>query len=191
MKAEAEADAARDRTFEEFKEMYLDHIEGKVSAEARVKDRPDSADAEPAVSRGGARTGGSKEEDDEARKTTKSKKDYESINSDAKRGSAASTTGAAENKAKYDLPNTCKLQMQKLNRIEKLDEDYVLVAHPFPQLEGEMLLFQNIVEDDKENKDSNVDEETQKLIKDCIIYKDYSLRKRIATEPKAPRITAY
>jgi len=93
MKAEAEADAARDRTFEEFKEMYLDHIEGKVSADARVKDRPDSADAEPAVSRGGGKTGGSKENDDddgEARKTTKSKKDYESINSDAKRGSAAS-----------------------------------------------------------------------------------------------------
>lgn len=109
MKAEAEADAARDRTFEEFKEMYLDHIEGKVNADTRVGNRPDSADAEPAVSKGG-KTGGSKEEDDdgEARKTTKSKKD-ESINSDAKRGSAASQTGAGENKAKYDLPNSCKL----------------------------------------------------------------------------------
>ena len=61
MKAEAEADAARDRTFEEFKEMYMDHIEGKVSAEARVKDRPDSADAEAPVSRGGGKTGGSKD----------------------------------------------------------------------------------------------------------------------------------
>ena len=116
MKAEAEADAARDRTFEEFKEMYLDHIEGKISADARVKDRPDSADGEPPekASRGGGKTGGSNANDDddgEARKTTKSKKDYESIASDAKRGSAASTQGGVENKAKYDLPNTCKLQM--------------------------------------------------------------------------------
>ena len=32
----AKADAARDRTFEEFKEMHLDHIESKVSTEIRV-----------------------------------------------------------------------------------------------------------------------------------------------------------
>jgi hypothetical protein len=30
----------------------------------------------------------------------------------------------------------------KLNKIEKLEEDYLLIAHPFPQMEGEMLLFQ-------------------------------------------------
>jgi len=29
------------------------------------------------------------------------------------------------------------------------------------------------------------------MMKDCIVYKDYSLRKRNATEPKPPRITAY
>ena len=75
-----------------------------------------------------------------------------------------------------------------MNRIEKLEEDYVLVAHPFPQLEGEMLLFQNVFEDDKKDED---DEEAKQIQKECIIYKDYSLRKRIATEPKAPRITAY
>ena len=43
--------------------------------------------------------------------------------------------------AKYELPVECKVQMLKLNKIERLDEDYVLVAHPYPQLEGEMLLF--------------------------------------------------
>lgn len=94
LKKEAEADAARDRTFEEFKEMYLDHIDGKIDAATRVANRPDSADAEP-VSRGGPRTGMSNnameiDEEGEGRKTTKSKKDYESIASDGKRGSAAS-----------------------------------------------------------------------------------------------------
>ena len=67
--------------------------------------------------------------------------------------------------------------MLKLNRIEKLDEDYVLVAHPYPQLEGEMLLFQINTEEQED--------------KDCILYKDYSLRKRLTTEPKPARMSAY
>ena len=63
------------------------------------------------------------------------------------------------------------------------------MAHPFPQLEGEMLLFQNVIEDEK--KGEGDDEANLTMYKDCIVYKDYSLRKRIATEPKPPRITAY
>jgi hypothetical protein len=42
---------------------------------------------------------------------------------------------------KYDLPNNCKLEIQRLNRIEKLDDDYILAAHPYPQMDGEMILF--------------------------------------------------
>lgn len=49
-----------------------------------------------------------------------------------------------------------------------------------------MLLFQlNTEEDTKEEKENNQDN------KNCIVYKDYSLRKRIPTEPKPARITAY
>lgn len=59
--------------------MYLDHIEGNVDAAARVGNRPDSADAEPAVSRGGPKTGMSNameiDDEGEGRKSTKSKKD--------------------------------------------------------------------------------------------------------------------
>jgi len=53
-----------------------------------------------------------------------------------------------------------------------------------------MLLFQLNSDDDKK-EDKEEDEAAKKVLKDCIIYKDYSLRKRIATEPKPPRITAY
>jgi hypothetical protein len=42
---------------------------------------------------------------------------------------------------KYDIPNNCKIELLKAGRIEKLDEDYALIAHPFPQIEGELLLF--------------------------------------------------
>ena len=49
-----------------------------------------------------------------------------------------------------------------------------------------MLLFQlNTEEDSKEEKENAQDN------KNCIVYKDYSLRKRIPTEPKPARITAY
>ena len=73
------------------------------------------------------------DEDGEGRKKTLSKKDYDSIGSRGKLGSAGSSMQGVEgSKAKFELPPSCKMQMQKLNRIEKLDEDYVLVAHPYP-----------------------------------------------------------
>jgi len=67
--------------------------------------------------------------------------------------------------------------MFKLNRIEKLDDNFILVAHPYPQMEGELLLFQ-------------IDPEIQQD-KDLIVHKDYSLRKRIPTEPKPTRMSAF
>jgi hypothetical protein len=78
----------------------------------------------------------------------------------------------------YDLPNNCKLEILKANLIEKFEEEYILVAHPFPQMEGEMLLFQNAGGDQVEDKE-------------LIIYKDYSLRKRLATAPKPARMSAF
>ena len=43
---------------------------------------------------------------------------------------------------KFDLPETCFLIMMKGNKIAKLDKKYKLLAHPYPLLEGEMILFQ-------------------------------------------------
>lgn len=85
-------------------------------------------------------------------------------------------SGDGKQEFMYDLPPTCKLEIPKLNRIEKLDEDYVLCAHPFPQMEGEMLLFQ-IIPNEQESKEA-------------IIYNDYSLRKRIVTVQKPARMSA-
>jgi hypothetical protein len=49
------------------------------------------------------------------------------------------------------------------NVIQEFDEHFYLVAHPFPQIQGELLLFQHkeYSEDDK-----------------VLVYKDYSLLKR-------------
>ena len=49
---------------------------------------------------------------------------------------------------------------------------YFLASHPYPKLEGELLVFKpNKLDQNKERKDE-------------IIYRDYSLRKRIETTPK-------
>jgi hypothetical protein len=50
-------------------------------------------------------------------------------------------------------------------KIEKLEAKYLLLAHPFPSFQGEMLLTQP----KKEDQDD----------KDWIVYRDYSLRKRL------------
>lgn len=60
--------------------------------------------------------------------------------------------------------------MLKGVKIEKLDAKFLLVSHPFPQIEGEMLIFQPKKDDQSEE--------------DLIVYRDYSLRKRIPTEEK-------
>lgn len=61
--------------------------------------------------------------------------------------------------------------MIKKGLVEKLREKYFLASHPYPKLEGEMIIFRPRKED-------------QTLGKDVIVYRDYSLRKRIETTPK-------
>jgi len=57
--------------------------------------------------------------------------------------------------------------MMKKVKIEKLEEKFNLISHPFPQISGEMLVFRPRKEDQNE--------------KDFIVYRDYSLRKRLPT----------
>ena len=68
---------------------------------------------------------------------------------------------------KFEIPDSCKLVLDKKIKIEKFDSNFLLVAHPHPMFEGEMLLIQP-KKGDQEDKAK-------------IIYKDYSLRKRLPT----------
>ena len=63
----------------------------------------------------------------------------------------------------------------KQTKIEKLKHKYTLIAHPFPMFEGEMLLIQVKKEDQYD--------------KELIIYRDYSLRKRIETAEKPKKLS--
>lgn len=42
---------------------------------------------------------------------------------------------------KYDLPGSCYISLMKGTQIEKLHKKYLLVSHPYPMLEGEMLII--------------------------------------------------
>ena len=59
----------------------------------------------------------------------------------------------------------------------KLDDNYILVANPYPVLEGEMLLFQY-----------NPDDQSPET--EGIVYRDYSLRKRMKAELKTKNIVS-
>lgn len=73
---------------------------------------------------------------------------------------------------KFEIPDSCHVGMMKKTLVEKLDAKYLLVANPFPQVEGQMMIFLPKKADQKES--------------DIIMYRDYSLRKRLETSIKAP-----
>ena len=77
--------------------------------------------------------------------------------------------------AKFSIPETCHVPLKKKLKIDKLDNKYVLLSHPFPLIEGELILLQPKKEDQKEKEE--------------IIYRDYSLCKRIETAPKPEKST--
>jgi hypothetical protein len=39
------------------------------------------------------------------------------------------------------VPDKCKIKFAKKTRIEKLDGKFLLVAHPHPAVEGELLIL--------------------------------------------------
>ena len=51
--------------------------------------------------------------------------------------------------------------MPKENKVEQLDDNYILAAHPFPQMEGELLLFQVNRKDEEEEEDEEENEENE------------------------------
>lgn len=78
---------------------------------------------------------------------------------------------------KFEIPETCYLILMKGNLIQKLHKKYQLLSHPFPLIEGELIMFQPIKQDQYD--------------KQLIIYRDYSLRKRLPTKPKPKKLSSY
>lgn len=72
---------------------------------------------------------------------------------------------------KYEIPQSCYVSMMKKVLIEKMQAKWFLASHPYPRIEGEMIVFKPKKEDQTQGKD-------------VIIYRDYSLRKRVETTPR-------
>ena len=62
--------------------------------------------------------------------------------------------------------------MMKKVLIEKMAAKYFLGSHPYPKIEGELIVFKPQKNDQTQGKD-------------VILLRDYSLRKRIETTPKS------
>ena len=105
-----EKEAQRDRTYEEFLEMFKDHIEGKCDANERTGNRPDTAQAaeagaEKAVERNTESVEGSRKYQSIA------SQGRASAASDSKHSSVRQTGTGKQSEAKYDLPKSCKLSL--------------------------------------------------------------------------------
>lgn len=177
----------KDKTYDEFMKTYKSHIEGKVDPNIRCADRPETAAFDPAKLRTRKPKANAnpyeEEEKAELRKLIAKPPTigtYSSVYSSTKptptnKTAPASELKDAENLSKMndsqdkfntekatkkdDMASECRLEILRNAEVEELDDDYLLVVHPFPQMEGEMLLFQNIEQESKK----------------CLYYRDYSL----------------
>ena len=181
--ADREAEAAKDMTFEDFKEQFLAHIEGTAPNEREAIESADE-NAGDAMNKSQKKDALSK---NELIKTISSQRVDESGSVEGKRSQRSklsnkrSTMDAKSNFSRTldvfnnrDLPESCMLSMMKGVLVEKLADKFFLAVHPFPKIEGQMMIF-------KPKKGD------QKKVKDIIVYRDYSLRKRVETVPKNVR----
>lgn len=155
-------------TYEEFKFNFEEHIEGKAQNLRTARASNFGDDVKSTRSRSvkgkGKRAVSSRDDDDEDAKSRKS----------GKSGKADQQTAEEINRQlenlKFELPESCFFRYQKSTKIEKLEAKFLLLCHPFPAIEGEMLLVQP-------KKEDQVD-------KDQVVYRDYSLRKRLPAGEK-------
>jgi hypothetical protein len=84
---------------------------------------------------GGRRSGMSQnpmEEDETGSRKFHSKKGSVASQHMPSKSSVNGDASAVNSEFKYNVPNDAKLEFLRTNRISKLDDNYVLLAHPFP-----------------------------------------------------------
>ena len=149
----AKEEASKDQTWESFLKQYTKHIEKKVDASERISKRKE-------------RDWGHDPEDNVAEVVTAKKKGRRGVDRDD--NSSKMSDVISEDKLK-NVPANCHFTFLRKNVVSELQHDYVLVNHPFPTIQGEMLIYQP-------NLDQN------ELETDKLIYKDFSLKKRVKNQ---------
>jgi hypothetical protein len=168
-KAFEEAEAKRDMTYEEYLAKYINMIEGRVTKEDGTRSNHASRPV----------TG--HEEAKSAAGSNRAKNNSSAMSK--KSGSGNNTMNNSregfdiKEDLKQDLPDSCYQIIMKGNKISKLDKSFKLLTHPYPLIEGEMIVFQPFKADQYD--------------KSLIVFRDYSLRKRIPTKPVNKKLTSY
>lgn len=128
---EAAAKANEDLSWESFLKSYTRHIEKKVDPMIRTANRKE-------------RDFGWEPADDEAVEiNTKKSKTSKTVSRDETNSSKMSIIPDSELKI---VPDDCQFSFLRKNIVSELSNDYLMVNHPFPTIEGEMLIFQNNLE---------------------------------------------
>ena len=183
----ADEEEKKDMNFETFKNQFVDHIEGTAKNEREAHDSADDGeDAKKSIRQGSVSKRGSQlnktgsqfagdQDSVEHRNEGLSKRSSKKSNLDASKYQSMSMAKTHGESFKYEIPDSCKVTMMKKVLVQKLsDRDkYFLASHPYPKLEGEMIVFKPHKKDQEKGTD-------------LITYRDYSLRKRLETTPKPP-----
>ena len=145
--------AAKDMTYDEFLDKYCEHIEGKGDGDDR---RPFTAEGAESKEDGKGRQGGTfdslqqEENKLEDAANTSMDKGFETVNKsrqEVKEINKSKESILSNQDYKLEIPDSCMMHIMKGCRIEKLHKKYVLLVHPFPLMEGEMILFQPLKAD--------------------------------------------
>lgn len=137
-KALEEAEAKKVMSYDEFLTKYHDMIEGKTKP-----------DPEKAYSTTHSRPVTGYKDDNKSDGASASGRKSKANNSVMSKGSKSGTQSMNQTKdgfdvnndIRYDIPESCFLIMMKGNKISKMQKRFKLLSHPFPILEGEMILF--------------------------------------------------
>lgn len=173
-------------TFEAFLEQFTAHIEGTAANEREAHESADEGVEEQKKSSGKAGTQSKKGTDAMNRTSSHYVNDADSVENEkksmiskntkksnldtSKYGSILSKT---DQNFKYEIPPSCMVSMMKKVLIEKMSGKFFLASHPYPKIEGEMIIFKPKKGDQTQGKD-------------VIVYRDFSLRKRVEFVAKAP-----
>ncbi|CDW89049.1 UNKNOWN [Stylonychia lemnae] len=193
-KEKEQKEASRDMDYEEFLAKYIDHIEGRVDADQRFGNRPVTADDQNPESQpnlanakgsGALQNTSTNQFEENKNEESKIENASEKLNDSSISKSKVKEDQLNKSKDsilskddyKYEIPQLCHITLMKGNQIEKLHRKYILMSHPFPKIEGEMIMFLPVKQDQFDPQ--------------LVIFRDYSLRKRLPTKPKPKKLSSY
>jgi|LauGreDrversion4_2_1035121.scaffolds.fasta_scaffold176584_2 hypothetical protein len=130
-------------TYDEFLGRYGEMIDGKVQGR---DERALSSNSRPVT---GHPEEEGKSEHNASEKRRRENKSSMSKGSNSRTNTANNTKDGFDLKdeLKYEIPESCYQVIMKGNKIAKLDKKFKLCTHPFPILEGELIIFQTLKQD--------------------------------------------